>query len=570
MFCKTCGKELKPNAKFCSGCGQKIQLSMPNPEPVVPEEEKVVEMSWEEALEVPASEPVDEKIPEMPIPEPIEEVPEIPVPESVPEEEEVVPEMPVPEPAVPEDEVSEETVLLGSTYGGNSEQIQDDTDATVLIDGIANKDSGQNICPSCGNKLVPGAKFCNKCGQLIGGGMANESNHIDRRPPVNTSMPPVMPELDKMKKMPKENKAPKNKAPKDKTPKAKPQKSQENNGMTIAMIAIVVVLVLAIIGGGAIFWFQGGKDIITSKTKSTSKKTEKEIDSKDDAEDKNGGTDGTDESEEVAEGNELDESKQEIFNYLVSSVTEDTDRDELERTLENVISFAKENNAGEYVTEHISDVYDIYLSSITDSLNNLETQDARPAIYIQMKSDIEDAIEMSEKLEAADINVDYNELKDKQENLSNYKELLIKEFDKVAEETINQNGAISRSSMWSVMENCDKTDLFSKSDVEDELNIRYMIALALHVDNELEKMSEQEAVKELRDKIRETDYNPLLVYYLAETYKDSNAKECLNFINSVIPEFANGDIAQKRNFIYYYKDKADARKEIREYMQGHF
>lgn len=452
MFCKKCGKELNPSAKFCPGCGQKVQLSVPTPEAVV-EEVK------EEPVVAPVLEPVTEEVKEEP----------------------------------------------------------------------------KNICPSCGNNLMPGVKFCNKCGQII-----------------DANIPPMPPKVDNVS---------------NNIPVKQPKKEKKGNGGAIAVVIVVILLLVALIGGGAFFWVKGGKEMIMSKlpNKQTAEKTSDEKEGQSEAE----GTEATSE-EGQEESEELDQSKKDIFEYLISSVSEDTDIDEIERTLENVIAFAKENNAGEYVTSNISDVYDIYLSNITDSISNLESQDARPAVYLQMKMSLEDAIEVAEEMNAAGINVDYQSLQDKEAELANYKELLIKEFDKVADENISQNGSVSRSSMWSVMENCDKTDLFSKSDVEDELNIRYMIALALHVDNELEKMSEQEAIKELKEKIKETDYNPLLVYYLAENYGDKDAKECLNFINSVIPEFAKGDIAQKRNFIYEFKDNAEARKEIREYMQGHF
>lgn len=151
-LCPSCGKELKPNAKFCKYCG----MTIATPEPTTEPEPKAVEP----AVVIP--------------PEPVQPEPE-PVKNICPNcGKELKPNakfckycgmtIATPEPtAEPEPKAVEPAVVIPP------EPVNEEPEPM------------KNLCPNCGKELKPNAKFCKYCGQTLQTATA-VGKEVDREP----------------------------------------------------------------------------------------------------------------------------------------------------------------------------------------------------------------------------------------------------------------------------------------------------------------------------------------------------------------------------------------------------
>ena len=169
------------------------------------------------------------------------------------------------------------------------------------------------------------------------------------------------------------------------------------------------------------------------------------------------------------------------------------------------------------------------------------------------------------------LDIDASELYDKLNNLSaDYTERLCTIFDDYVSVGIEQNGVISRSLLWSVMEGLDSTDLYIENE-NNGLYCRYRAAYIYHIDSELEDMNKQQAIEKILETLEFTEYNPLFIYYLSEVYGISDAKTWYAAFNSLTPDFMQLDMAGMKNFIYTYNidnKYLDVRIKFSDYMKN--
>ena len=249
------------------------------------------------------------------------------------------------------------------------------------------------------------------------------------------------------------------------------------------------------------------------------------------------------------------------------------DRDFLNGLVDKVYEFG-----GGHVKEHLGGIYDFLRAKKISNLQDLERS-------VQVSNTPTNTppttakLELAARFEEAGIEVNCEETESMNDTLQvDYKQKLVTNFDDKAFETINSNGVISRSVLWSVMENVDQTGLFDNSNAEDPLRLRYAAALAFHIDSELTGADAAADIAKIYNSLEATDYSPLLLYYLSYNYGDDKATEWYYEVNeiltSTVGDFDSMTINEKRNTIFYLSandgNYAEARSQIREYMQANF
>ena len=344
--------------------------------------------------------------------------------------------------------------------------------------------------------------------------------------------------------------------PQEEPPKEKKQKkSKERNiGKIIGIIVAVVALIVVVIVGVLVLPDMLSKD--KSSKESVSKKEE--------------------ETKTESELSEKDLLRIELIDEKADAATDYTTYKDV---LEEYYAFAVEYDVVDEVSEQVEECFEEYQSGILEHVEMLAGLDVNPNMYIQMRIEMDSVLELATRFEEAGIEVNCEETESMGDTLQvDYKQKLVTNFDDKAFETINSNGVISRSVLWSVMENVDQTGLFDHSNADDPLRLRYAAALAFHIDSELTGADAAADTAKIYNSLEATDYSPLLLYYLSYNYGDDKATEWYNAVNeilaSTIGDFDSMTINEKRNTIFYLSandgDYAEARSQIREYMQENF
>lgn len=334
---------------------------------------------------------------------------------------------------------------------------------------------------------------------------------------------------------------------------AEPKK--KNTGLIVGIIASAVLLVGVVIAGIFIL-----PNLLSSdKQKETASKNEEEI-----------------KQDTKSELSDKDLLRIELIDEQAAADDSYTNQKEV---LEQYYTFASEYNAVDEISEQVEECFEKYQSGILEHVDMLAALDVYPAMYIQIKLELDSVLELAERFEKAGIEVNCENSESKDSTLQvDYKQNLITNFDDKAFESINSNGVISRSVLWSAMENADQTGLFNNSDADDPLRLRYAAALAFHIDSQLTGTDAAADIAKIYDSLEATDYSPLLLYYLSYNYGDDKAKDWYKEVNAIlastIGDFDSMTINEKRNTIFYLSandgDYATARSQIREYMQNNF
>lgn len=255
----------------------------------------------------------------------------------------------------------------------------------------------------------------------------------------------------------------------------------------------------------------------------------------------------------------------------MADMNAEADIAELKVILERSCEISDKYGMSDMVSDEIVGVFADYKNKVLERIEILDGQEARPVLYMQMKLDLSDATEISERMEESGLDIDAYELYDKLDKLpSDYFSRLCTTFDDYVADGIEKNGIISRSTLWSVMERLEETDLY----IEDENNVlycRYRTAYIYHIDSELENMSKEQAVQKILENLASTGYNPLFIYYLSEVYDVDDAKVWYAAFNSLTSDFMFLDLAEMKNFVYTYNTSekyAAIRAEFSDYMKN--
>lgn len=341
-----------------------------------------------------------------------------------------------------------------------------------------------------------------------------------------------------------------------------------NVGLIIGIIVGVVMLIAVVIVGVLVL-----PDILSGDT--SPKKTTETISEQKKEDTKTEQTETT-KQETTSELSEKDLLRIELID---EQAAEDSGYENQKDVLEQYYTFAVDYNAAKEVSEQVEECFEKYQAGILEHVDVLAAQDVFPAMFMQIKLEIESITELAARFEEVGIEVDYEETESKYNALQvDYKQRLVNNFDSKAIETINNNGVISRSVLWSAMENVDQTGLFDSSNAEDPLRLRYAAALTFHTDSELTGVDAAADTSKIYEVLEACDYSPLLLYYLSYNYGDDKAKEWYQEVNAILAstvgDFDAMTINEKKNLVFYLSandgNYATARAQIREYMQANF
>ncbi|MCM1538607.1 MAG: protein kinase [bacterium] len=243
--------------------------------------------------------------------------------------------------------------------------------------------------------------------------------------------------------------------------------------------------------------------------------------------------------------------------------------------LSEYCEFAQEYQNADVVRERVQTYYTHYGEYLLAQHDVFYGMDVSVPLYIQMSGDLDTAIGITDQLNAIGISVDGTLFAERRTALTeNYRIRLAEAFDAQANEDIAKNGVISRTTLWKLMEGIPDTDLMDPENPEDPIMRRYAAALALHVDSELDSLDNTQAIIRIYDELENTDYNPLLVYYLAYRYSDVRAVEWMNYVDEeVIYGFSSLGAAEMKNLavtLYTNTEYAYSRQLLRDYMDIHF
>ncbi|MCM1537744.1 MAG: protein kinase [bacterium] len=205
--------------------------------------------------------------------------------------------------------------------------------------------------------------------------------------------------------------------------------------------------------------------------------------------------------------------------------------------LDEYYDFAVEYNVPDRIESQVQSYYkdyqDLLFAQHESYINSQVELGVYVSLYNQMSSDYDSARGLVERFGGIGIVIDDTDIENGYSQLRpTYKNRVAAIYDAQAESDMNNNGVISRSTLWSLMEHVPETDLYGE-ELQDPIRRRYAYALALHIDSELSGLDNAQAITKIYNALEETDFCPLLLYYLAYAYGDIRAAEWLDyFINS--------------------------------------
>lgn len=258
---------------------------------------------------------------------------------------------------------------------------------------------------------------------------------------------------------------------------------------------------------------------------------------------------------------------------ISSSVTDYSNVEEmgaaLDQYMELAVQYGNRSNLGEQVYR----LYGYYEEAMAQRIANCLGQEPSAALYTQISNDLDTSLTYAVQFENYGIGVSSERLGDlNQDFRGSYKDRLISNFDSYAEMEIANNGVVSRSELWEKMKGIKETSLYDTANPEDPLRLRYEAALTLYTDSELDRMNDLGSkIAKVYEVILDTDYSPLLIYYLAEEYGDSNAAEWYDTYCGIDYYLDYMSDIELKNFVYYYYTDSSyqqVREAFREYMSN--
>lgn len=290
-------------------------------------------------------------------------------------------------------------------------------------------------------------------------------------------------------------------------------------------------------------------------------------------------SDSADNGEEI-ESNALADGVQEELEAIDALAAQAADYFALWEVLQQYADFAETHSNPDFVSERVQNVFADYQRKFLEHIELLEGQGVSSGLYLQMNMDFNDALELAARLSELGMSVDTAQIEEKYTVLpQTYKERYISTFVELAEQSRNENGVVSRSALWSLMEGVDQLEFYDRENPEDPLRRCYTAAFVLQIDSEMDVLSDLQANIRIYEVMEEADYSPLLIYYLAERSQDAEAMEWRNHVQAVMEnhgyDFFARDIIGMRNFIYEFsmdgsEQAVACRSEIREYMREYF
>ncbi len=437
----------------------------------------------------------------------------------------------------------------------------------------------ESACPRCGTAFKPNAKFCVKCGMkrdsqpeqqetpMMQPASAVQETPVAQPAPTQQETPtaqpaPVQQETPATQPAPVQQATPvpqpasmpqgtlatqpaptqqatpvPQQAPMPQgTPAAQPakQKKSAKNPGPIILIIILVLLVIALAGGYTYFVKVLGKnpiEVVKEMISSDEDKTE-EKDRKDSPKDKDADDGGKTEKEENEKKEEIVKGDVTLLDpagklaeqagkQLAAGRYTESDGaiDTANEALQLYMSVAEANHLEEEAKEGIVNTFRIYSDSVIGYCDTIKQQGAYVEGFNEISNKLSQAMELLTAVTEKGYTVDGKALEA-------YKDAMIPEFRDTFIESINsftERENWSRDEAWSYAERAyaikenGKPLLFSDTDLEDPLRMRYVYCLAWITRKRCEtglkdnSMSYTDAINSMTAILKETDYNLLLL-----------------------------------------------------------
>ena len=279
--------------------------------------------------------------------------------------------------------------------------------------------------------------------------------------------------------------------------------------ISLVVVALIVAILLVLKSFGA-FPGSGKTDDKDSKTVTE----EKDKDSSGDEEDEEDKID----PQTLAE---IERIKGEISTYVEAGDADVALNGYYPGALDRYITLATDYDMAEEVQEDAAVVFEKYADQTRYSVSMLDKQPVLSGLYIQTKNYYAEILDYAERLEAAGIDVDYEDLQKASDELIDV--YRTKYIDAINEITERENW--SRDEAWnlannaaSIVDDDGNMVLFDLNDYDDPLRLRYIYCLAWATRKEVEKgvasgeLTAEEALDIIDGRLEETDYNPQLIF----------------------------------------------------------
>lgn len=411
----------------------------------------------------------------------------------------------------------------------------------------------ESACPKCGTVFKPNAKFCVKCGMKRDSQPEQQempamqpTSSIQETPavqpastqqetpaPTQQETPAAQP-ASVQQETPAPAAQPASQQVSQPVPQQAKQKKAAKNPGPIILIVVLLLLVIALAGGYTYFVKVLEKnpiEVVKGMISSGEDKTE-EKDKKDSPKDKEADDDGKTEKEENEKKEEIvkgdvtlldpagklaeQAGKQLEAGRYTESDGAITTADE---ALQLYMSVAEANHLEEEAKEGIVNTFRIYSDSVIGYCDMIKQQGAYVEGFNEISNKLSQAMELLTAVTKKGYTVDGKALEA-------YKAALIPDFRDTFIESINsftERENWSRDEAWSYAERAyaikenGKSLLFSDTDLEDPLRMRYVYCLAWITRKRCEtglkdnSMSYAYAMNSMTAILKETDYNLLLL-----------------------------------------------------------
>ncbi len=211
----------------------------------------------------------------------------------------------------------------------------------------------------------------------------------------------------------------------------------------------------------------------------------------------------------------------------------------------------------------VDEAFPLYVTSTLKQVQNLEEQTVSAPLYQQIDSTLLDALDFSYELQEYGLNIDAKDLEQYYTEFPDrYKEKFILTFNE-----LRTGNEWSRTTAWSYMQDAVSVGLVDKDDLDDPLTQRYMYALALITQKDLEESLSHDqidfdmVVDSIVALAESTDYNPILMDMLLDYENARSNDEDFAIIGAACMDVFNYLVEQENIYItgptvdYYYSGR---------------
>lgn len=366
------------------------------------------------------------------------------------------------------------------------------------------------FCKQCGAPLKPGAKFCSKCGAVMG--KQGQAPDPIPKPPIRYEPAPVK--------------------PKDDSPgKQQPSDKKKVSPLIIVLLVLLVLLLLAVgffalVKTGVIDFGSSGS---TAEDNSADEGEESDVTAEETeaAETEESGTAEAEESEDNLA--ELEEKLAPIADQVSAAEEKLNSEDyggadaDLTEALNAYAALASEypsETAIDAINAPADSAFALYTTSVLKQVEGWESQSVTAPLYQQIDITLQGATDFAAQLKESNLAVNTDALdQNYAEFPDRYKEKYILTFN-----DLRTGDEWSRTTAWQYMQDAASVGLVDKENMNDPLTLRYAYALAWITQRDISEgmkdgsVTAESAISSILSLAESIDYNPVLMRDLALYY----------------------------------------------------